>query len=112
MADNGARAFVIAGCQCRLDVILVARRDAQADDVDQQIFALGANGSRQALRLQGRNLARKLLRDGSCRSAHVRNRVAPKPGMRLMVMTTAKVISNMAIPITEMAPRSPLSLRS
>ena len=36
----------------------------------------------------------------------------PKPGMRLTAITTAKVTTSMMRPSTEMAPRSPLSLRS
>src|SRR4029079_17184664 len=95
-----------------LDIIFVARVDTQPDDIGQQIFAFGANRARHALRLQCRDFARQLLRDRSGGKAHVRNRVAPKPGMRLIPMTTAKVISSMPMPITEMAPRSPLSLRS
>ena len=37
---------------------------------------------------------------------------APKAGIWLTAMTTAKVISSMAMPSTEITARSPLSLRS
>ena len=37
---------------------------------------------------------------------------APNAGIRLTAMTTAKVITSMAMPSTEIAARSPLSLRS
>ena len=37
----------------------------------------------------------------------LRKRAPPKPGMRLTAMTTAKVITSIMMPSTEMAPRSP-----
>ena len=39
MPDRGTRPVVIAAGHRALDVVLVARGDAEPDDVDQQIFA-------------------------------------------------------------------------
>src|SRR5919107_496856 len=51
---------------------------------------------------------------GALNTHHVlRRRVpAPKPGMRLIAITTANVRISIESPNTAMAPRSPLSLRS
>ena len=47
MADRGAGAVVVPPVQRRLDVILVPRRDAEADDVDQRLLAFLARGGGQ-----------------------------------------------------------------
>ena len=43
VADRGAWSVVVPAFQCGLDIIFVARGDAEADDVDQCCLALGAN---------------------------------------------------------------------
>ena len=47
MADRGAAAVVVPAGERGLDVVLVARGDAEADDVDQQILAFAAHGGGQ-----------------------------------------------------------------
>ena len=39
MADRRAGAIIVATCQRACDVVLIARRHAQSDHVDQQILA-------------------------------------------------------------------------
>ncbi len=46
VADRGARPVVVAAAERRLHVVLVARRDAQTDDIDGEIDALLADGVR------------------------------------------------------------------
>ena len=45
----GAGPIVIAGGKRRLDVVLVAGGDAEADDINQQILAFRANWGRHVL---------------------------------------------------------------
>src|SRR5262249_60332506 len=108
--------FVPAGHRC-LDVIRIAGGQAEADDVDEQILAFAAHRRRQLRRLERRDLVRQDLGDGGLgkRRVHdhaLRRRASPKPGMRLTAMTTVKVMASMMRPSTEIAPRSPDSLRS
>ena len=116
MADRRARPVVVAAGERAFDVVLVARGDAEADDVDQQILAFLAHRLRQRIGAQRDDALGQLLGDGtsgSLASIHSSETArAPKPGMRLTAITTAKVMISMPSPITEMAPRSPLSLRS
>ncbi len=117
VADRGAGTVIVAAGERALDVVLVARGDAKADHVDQQVLAFAPHRRRQFVGAQRGDAPGKILgnRDGGkfcCLGHQVRKRTVPKPGIRLTAITTAKVISNMPRPITEMAPRSPLSLRS
>ena len=66
MADRGARPVVVAAGERRLDVVLVARRDAQADHVDREIDAFLAHGRRHVER---RDALGELLGDGNFGSA-------------------------------------------
>ena len=52
----------------RCDIVLVARRDAQADHVDQQVVAFLAHRRRQ-LAIERRDALGQLLGDGDCREA-------------------------------------------
>src|SRR5262245_4948312 len=117
MTDRGAGAFFVPAGQCCLDVIRVAGGQAEADDVDEQILAFAAHRRRQLRRVERRDLVRQDVGDGGPgkRRVHdqaLRRRASPKPGMRLTAMTTAKVITSMMRPSTEIAPRSADSLRS
>jgi hypothetical protein len=47
--DRGARPRVVERRASARDVVVVARRDAQADRVDQQVLALGLHAGRQRL---------------------------------------------------------------
>src|SRR3954447_20852804 len=111
MTDRGARPVVVAGGQCCLHVVLVAGRDAEADHIDRQIDALFAHRRRH---IQRRDALCELLGDGDFgERAHERKRTPPpKLGMRLIAITTAKVITSIMMPSTAIAPRSPDSLRS
>src|SRR4029077_5907859 len=111
MADRGARPVIVAGCERRLHVILAARGHAEADHVDGEIDAFFAHRRRH---IERGDALGQLLGDGDCgKRAHERNRTPPpKPGMRLIAITTAKVMISMMMPSTAMAPRSPDSLRS
>jgi len=66
MADGGTGALIITSGECGFDVILVARRDAKAGHVDQQVFAFFPHSSRQPVGTLRGNSLRKLLgnRDG------------------------------------------------
>src|SRR5205823_3185235 len=85
--------------------------DAEADHVNREVDALLAHGAGDrerdtALRepFGERNLGKL---------AHaLRSLAPPKPGMRLIAVTTAKVITSMMMPSTAMAPRSPDSFKS
>ena len=107
---------VVATAERAFDVVLVARGDAEPDHVDQQVLAFLLDGLRQRGGLQRDDVLGQMLRDGNGGKLddhnQFRNRTLPKPGMRLTAITTLKVMISMPMPITEMAPRSPLSLRS
>src|SRR6476646_5556797 len=110
MPDRCAGPVIIAGRKCRAHIILVARRDDQPDHIDREVDTLLVHGSRD---IERHNALRELFRNRDLgKLAHVRNRAAPKPGRRLMAITTAKVMTSMMMPSTAMAPRSPDSLRS
>src|ERR1041384_5025158 len=111
MADRGARTIVVASRGRRADVVLVAREKPQADHVDRQVDALPPHGGGH---VQRRDALGEPLGDGDLRKlAHVAlKRTAPKPGRRLIAITTAKVMTSMMMPSTAIAPRSPDSLRS
>ena len=59
MTDGGARPVILTGRERGAHVILVARRDREADHVDQQRFALGADGLRQARRVEHADFLRE-----------------------------------------------------
>jgi hypothetical protein len=63
MTDGGAWAFVIAAGERTFYIVLVPRRDAKTDHVDQQILAFPPHGSRQLPDALGRNGCGQLLRD-------------------------------------------------
>ena len=116
VADRRARPVVVAAGERALDVVLVARGDAEPDHVDQQVLAFLPDRRRQRIGAQRSDALGQMLRDGNLGKlrvhGQVRKRTLPKPGMRLTAITTLKVMISMPMPITEMAPRSPLSLRS
>src|SRR6516165_9635343 len=61
MADRSARTLVVNAGECALDVILVARGDTEAGDVDQQVLAFRAHARRQLLGVErGDTLGQKL----------------------------------------------------
>ena len=64
VADRGTRPVVIARGKHGLHIILVARRDGEADDIDQQIFALAPHSIGQARRIERTNLLRQMLGNG------------------------------------------------
>ena len=64
VADRGTRPVVIARGKHGLHIILVARCDGEADDIDQQVFALGAHSIGQARRIERTNLLRQMFGDG------------------------------------------------
>src|SRR5262249_42595574 len=118
VADRGAGSLIVPARERRADVVLVARGETQPDHVNQQILALAAHLRRQPRGIERRDLVRQNLGDGGLgkRRVHghqaLRRRASPKPGMRLTAITTAKVMASMIRPSTEIAPRSPDSLRS
>src|SRR5262249_40405784 len=110
MADRRTWAVIVAGGKRCLNVVLVARRRAQPDHVHAEGDALLAHALRKGER---GDAFRQVLGQRDIRElAHPRILVAPKPGMRLIAATTAKVMTSMMMPRTAMAPRSPDSLRS
>ena len=62
--DGGARAIVVAAGQRSFHIVFVARRDGEADHVDQQILALGPDGTGQARHIERTNLLRQMLGNG------------------------------------------------
>ena len=52
MPDRRARAVIVASPECAPDVVLVARGNAEPDDIDQQVFAFARGGGRKRARLQ------------------------------------------------------------
>src|SRR5947207_2478579 len=115
MSDRGARPVIVAGGKRCAHVVLVARGDAEPDDVDQQVLAFGAHGRGQRRGVERGDALGQLFGDGGIMRRHghaLRRRTLPKPGIRLTAMTTAKVMVSIMIPSTEMAARSPLSFRS
>ena len=65
VADRRARPVVVAAGERGLDVVLVARGDAEAGDVDQQILAFAAHGGRQLAGIERGDARGKLLGDGN-----------------------------------------------
>ena len=63
MPDCRAWSLLVEACERRLDVVLVARRDAKTGDVDQQILAFDANGGRQPRGIKRGNARCQLLGD-------------------------------------------------
>src|SRR5215470_1989923 len=122
MADRRARSVIVASGERALHIIQAAGRQAKTCHIDREVYAFRSHGSRQVRRIDGDDAVGEMLgdRDGRQGLFHVRflpfqvfrRRTPPKPGMRLMRMTTAKVNTSMTMPSTAMAPRSPLSLRS
>src|SRR5262245_59546723 len=117
--DDRARAVVVDAGERALDVVFVARREAEPHHVDQQLLALCPHGYGQARRIDGCDARGEFFGDGlgGRIGGHetdqlLRRRDGPEPGIWLMKMTTMKVRINIESPSTEMAPRSPLSLRS
>ena len=132
VADRRAGPVVVPAGERGLDVVLVARGEAEPDHVDSQVLAFARAPPRAAAPDRARrscsrqNLGERGLREGDRRpwksctarlslraigvfhgSQVLRRRASPKPGMRLTAMTTAKVMTSMMRPSTEMAPRSP-----
>src|SRR5262249_58371872 len=64
VADRAARPLLVPARLCRPDIVLPARREAEADNVDEQILAFAPNGRRQPWRLERRDLVRQDLGDG------------------------------------------------
>ncbi len=119
VADRRARPVVVEAGKRGFDVILVARGDAKTDHVDQQVLAFGADGGRQRLGIERDDARGELFGDGNFGKIAAHEVTQPRrygarcrPRMRLASATTVKVITSISRPITEMAPRSPLSLRS
>src|SRR5262245_32972050 len=118
MADCRAVTLVIAPGKRALDVVLLARGNTEAGNIDQKLHALFVQRLRQLVGAEHGNRCGQMLGDRGggkffCHECQLlRKRTLPKPGMRLTVITTANVINSMPRPITEIAPRSPLSLRS
>ena len=117
MANRGAGTFVVTRGNRTFDVILVTGCNAEPCYIDQQVLALLAYRRRQPVSAKRSDMPGEDLGDCGgrklcCHGYQVRKRTLPKPGIRLTAITTAKVINNMPSPITEIAPRSPLSLRS
>src|SRR5262249_32296975 len=110
MTDRGARAVIVAGGKRCLDIVFVARGCAQPDHIHPKVDALFAHALRNGER--GDAFCQVLGQRDFRELAHPRILVAPKPGMRLIAATTAKVMTSMMMPSTAMAPRSPDSLRS
>ena len=69
MADRRARAVVIEGGQRAPDIVLVARGDAQPDDVDQQVLALALAPRPAGAPDQARDALGKLFGDGGAGSS-------------------------------------------
>src|SRR5205807_6956397 len=64
MADRGTNALVVPAGERGLDVVLVARGDAEADHVDQQVLAFAAYRLRQRRDIERGDGARQRLGDG------------------------------------------------
>ena len=64
VADRGARPVIVAAGKRGFHVIFVARRDGEADHVDQQILALGPHRVGQARHIERANLLRQMFGDG------------------------------------------------
>ena len=121
VADRRARAVVVKARKRGLDIILVARGDAKPGDVDQQILAFGAHSGRQLAGVERNDARGQLLGDGDFRQYPRRIRFNADrhvdgahyaPRSVLASATTVEVSISMNRPSTEMAARSPLSLRS
>ena len=64
MTDGGARAIIVAAGQRSFHIVFVARRDGEADHVDQQILTLGPHRIGQARHIERANLLRQMLGNG------------------------------------------------
>jgi hypothetical protein len=67
MPDRRARAVVVAAGERAADLVLVARGGAEADDIDQKVFAFARGCGRERTRLQSGNFRRQRFSDGSLR---------------------------------------------
>ena len=113
MADRRARTVIVEAGERAFDVVLVARGDAEAGDIDQQILAFAAHGGGQLGRVEAGDAAANCSAiEGRRCSSRSRQRRAPNFGRLLATATTTKVMTSMVRPSTAMAARSPLSLRS
>ena len=63
MTDRGARAVIVARRERRLDVVLVARGDAEAEHVDGQVLAPLAQRGRQARGIERKDAVDQLFGD-------------------------------------------------
>ena len=109
MADRRAGPVIVEAGERALDVVLVARGEAKADDVDQKILAFAAHGGGQLGSIKAGDGGGQLLGD---RRRRVHGRRAPNFGRLLATATTTNVMTSIVRPSTAMAARSPLSLRS
>ena len=107
--DCRAGAVIVEASERAFDVVLVARDDAETDDIDQQILAFTADGGRQRSRVEANDGCSQLFGD---RRNCVHGRRVPNFGKLLATATTTNVMTSMVRPSTAMAARSPLSLRS
>ncbi len=83
MADRGAGPIVVPAGERAGDIVLVARGDAEADHVDQQIFAFLPHGGRQARRIERHDAVGQMLGDGELRElAHGINYCAGGPAAK------------------------------
>src|SRR5262245_27550310 len=101
MPDRGARTVIVATGKRGPHIVLLARRDAQPDHVDGEVLAFLPYRHRD--RLGRQNAIGELLGQRDFRQfAHVLRSLAapPKPGMRLIATTTAKVMTSMMMPST------------
>ena len=64
MADRRAGTLVVEGRARAADIVLVARRDAQAGDVDQQVLAFLPHARRQLARGHRGDAFRQVLGNG------------------------------------------------
>ena len=68
MPDRRARAVIVAAGERAADIVLVARGDAEADDVDQKILAFARGRGRKRARLQRGDFRGQRLGDGDLRA--------------------------------------------
>ena len=65
VTDRRARAVIVAAGERASDIILVARGDAEADDIDQQILAFARGRGRKRARLQRDDLVGERFGNGN-----------------------------------------------
>src|ERR1039458_7660907 len=65
MADRRARTVVVEAGERSSNVVLMARGDAEAGDVDQQVLAFAAHGGRQLAGVERGDRSGQLLGDGN-----------------------------------------------